>query len=1058
MNGGLLRISSGTMNIGNANTTVVTLNNAATTLFQMDGGALTVTGGIISSATAGAGTFTMSGGTINLMTLSAGAVYTFLLGSATTFNMSGGTIIAVNGNASTDDVDIRSATQNVTGGTLQFGSATTTSANDISLINGAGGTVTLWNIVLSAGIAKNILMRSSTNVLNDVTINTLNNLSPSAGVLINVGGGNTGGNWTNNGSFTASTTTVTFTGTSAAPVIGGTAATTFNNLTINKASNNLTISTTPTVNGTLTFTNGKIVTGANRIILGTAATIATPSATSYVLGSFQKNYSAGAALAYFGGNDFPVGDATNYTPINISAGTTTTAGSLTVTTTATDHPQVTTPIASTGIDASKSANRYWTLNNSGLTVGTAVSVTATFVAGDVDAGANTANFIMQRYDGTNWNPTTLTAANALNTQASNITPLAAGNNDFAIGEPLSGFSGTLGAFNVFEVSTPANAILGRIYTKIVGTAITLNVVAVNAGRTGVNAAFSSNPITVDLLDTRNNTGAVTATTGCRSTWVTVISTQSLSPAWASGRASVTITAPANAARDARVRVTQGANVGCSTDRFSIRPIAFSSVTSNMNNSTAAGAPSLKTGQNFTINALTGLTGYDNGAGATLASPALIPLIDNTKVAGSSTAGTIGGSFTAAVSGTSTGASFFYSEVGNFGLNANAIYDNVFTSVDQGGDCTADFSNGLVGGQYGCYFGSPAVALASGFGRFIPDNFNVTFNAPQFGSTCGTFTYVGQPFTYATAAVITVTARNGTNNGLANATTTNYAGAYVKLADSATSLNQAPYATQATRYTRFDALGGGTTPALDTSLMPATTADPTIGAFVNGVGTLTFGSGGGLAFNRSTSTPNAPFNADIALTLNVIDADGVSFGGNPASFGTATAGNGIAFSSGKSFRYGRLRMQNSNGSQLIAMPIPMQTQYWNGSAFVTNTLDNCTTIAASNVAIGNAQQGLTAAMVSPPTVGGAFAAGIGSLRLPAPGGANRGSVDVSINLTAGAAGTSCTAGMPASTGSNLTHLQGLWCTLPGTYTKDPTARATFGTYRNTDKFIYQRENY
>ena len=98
------------------------------------------------------------------------------------------------------------------------------------------------------------------------------------------------------------------------------------------------------------------------------------------------------------------------------------------------------------------------------------------------------------------------------------------------------------------------------------------------------------------------------------------------------------------------------------------------------------------------------------------------------------------------------------------------------------DCTADFSNALVGGMYGCKFGSPAIALASGFGRFIPDNFNVSLNTPQLSTGCaaGAFTYVGQQFNYSIAPVITVTARNGTTNGLANATTTNYAGAYMKI--------------------------------------------------------------------------------------------------------------------------------------------------------------------------------------------------------------------------------------------------------------------------------------
>ena len=911
-------------------------------------------------------------------------------------------------------------------------------------------------------------MRSSTNILNDLTIQALNNLNPSAGLAINIGAGNASGNWTNNGTFIQGSTTVTFTGTSATPAIGGTAATTFNNFTINKASNNLTINTTPTVNGTLTFTNGDIVTGANAVIIGTAATIATPSASSYVVGSIQKNYLAGAALSYFAGNDFPVGDTANFTPVNVSAGTTTTAGSLTVSTFTPDHPQVATPIASTGIDATKSVNRYWRFNNSGLTIGTAISATFTFVAGDVDAGATTANFLVQRYDGTNWNPTTLVAANPLNTQASNITPLAAGNNDFAIGEPFTGFNGAAGAFNVFEASTPANAILGRIYTKIVGTSITLQVVAVNAARTGVNAAYNTNPITVDLLDARNNTGAIAAATDCRSTWVTVISTQSLSPIWTNGRsATITITAAANAWRDVRVRVTQGASIGCSTDRFSIRPTGFSSITSAMNNSGTSGAPSLKTGQNFTISALTGLTGYDNGSGATLASPQLIPLVDNTlgKVAGSPTAGNIGGSFGAASGGTATGAAFFYSEVGNFGLATNAVYDNVFTAVDQPGDCNNvppnDFSNALVGGQYGCKFGSPAIALASGFGRFIPDNFNVILNAPAFAPACGTFSYVGQPFTYSTAPVITVTARNGTNNALTNATTVNYAGSYMKLTNA--SLTGKSYTSASGSLNAAGVIAPD--PAIGYNGDGVTVPPPSAGT-----ATLTFNSGSGLFFTRATQV--VPFNADIALAINVIDGDGVFYAGNPATFGAATAGNGMAFSpvTAKEMRFGRLTLGNAFGSELLDLPIPMETQYYNSSgAYITNVDDSCTTLSASNLAFAfvSGTPNLIACETSiSPVTTLYFTSGKGSATAPPattplpkltkPGAGNNGAVDITVNLGA-ASGSTCMAGAssPAS-GANKTWLQWKWS--GATFDKDPKARATFGIYRSADEFIYLRENF
>ena len=1081
LNGGSLRISAGTMNIGNADNTLLTLGNFATTLFQMDGGALTVTGGINSSSNTGAGTFTMSGGTITLQTIDAGPVYTLLLGSATTLNWSGGTIFAVNGDATTDDVDIRSATQSVTGGTLQLGSAATTSANDISYINGVGGQLNVWNLVLASGTARNHLMRSSTNILNDLTIQALNNLNPSAGVAINIGAGNASGNWTNNGTFTQGTTSVTFTGTSATPAIGGTTATTFNNLTINKASNNLTVNTTPTVNGTLTFTNGDIVTGANRVILGTAATIATPSANSYVVGSIQKNYSAGAALSYFAGNDFPVGDATNFTPVNVSAGTSTTAGSLTVSTLTPDHPQVTTPIPSTGIDANNSVNRYWRFNNSGLTIGTAVSATFTFVAGDVDAGANTANFIVQRYDGTNWNPTTLVAANPLNTQASNVTLLTAGNNDFAVGDPLVGFNGGPGAFNAFETTTPAGAVLGRLYTKLVGATFTVSIVAVSNNT--VNAAPPTTALTVDVIDASPVGGTLTAASNCRTTWVTVIQTQTVpaAVAWASGRVNVIITAPVKAVRNARIRVTQGANVGCSTDNFAIRPAGFTITTSAASGGIAAsqtgtsGAPAIKTGASFNLTA-SSVVGYDG-----------TPIVDNTKIVGTPTAGTIGGVFPAAsvLTGSASGNAFYYSEVGNVGLATDAVVDSGFTGVDQTTDCVvSSTSNALVGGKYGCSVGSTAVAQtlgSSGFGRFIPDNFAVSLNVPALGTVCealpstyAPFTYIGQPFAYTTLPsnaqpVITVTARNGTSNGLLNATTLNYAGAYMKFSNvSGTSLNQSPYASQAARYTRFDALGGGTTPTLDVSLLPATTSDPAIGTFIGGVGTLAFSSGTGFAFTRSTTTPSLPFNADIALAINVIDGDNASFAGNPAAFGTATVGGGMAFAAGNAMRFGRMRMGNAFGSVLLDLPIPLSVEYYSAGAFTTNAADSCTVLTASNIRMsavaGTPDLSTTCKTKLNPTANINFSAGkavappgmVSPLKLTKPGTGNNGTVDLSVDLSAPASGTTCIPASSAVTSAGKSWLQGNWGTT--TYTADPTGRATFGIFKSADEFIYLREVY
>ena len=194
-----------------------------------------------------------------------------------------------------------------------------------------------------------------------------------------------------------------------------------------------------------------------------------------------------------------------------------------------------------------------------------------------------------------------------------------------------------------------------------------------------------------------------------------------------------------------------------------------------------------------------------------------------------------------------------------------------------------------------------------------------------------------------------------------------------------------------------------------------------------------------------ATPDGAYDT-LAIGVKAVDADGAVIAArdmNAATTGACGAAcdakqlGGVATTT--RVRFGRLRLQNSNGSQLIAMPIPMSAQYWNGSGFVTNTLDTCTAFVAGNVTFSNLN-GLTAAMITPITIGGAFNAGIGTLRLKAPGAGNRGSVDVTVDLTA----------------AGKAYLQGAWT--GATYTDNPVARATFGIYRNTDKYIYQRENY
>ena len=119
-------------------------------------------------------------------------------------------------------------------------------------------------------------------------------------------------------------------------------------------------------------------------------------------------------------------------------------------------------------------------------------------------------------------------------------------------------------------------------------------------------------------------------------------------------------------------------------------------------------------------------------------------------------------------------------------------------------------------------------------------------------------------------------------------TQNYAGAFFRLTNG--SLTGRQYTT--------------TTGALDTSGLPATTADPAIASSGSGVGTLTFSAGTGIAFTRST--PVVPFDAVVRLAINVIDADGV------AATRTRTTQRIVAFAQG--FEQVRQRVQRKHDAR------------------------------------------------------------------------------------------------------------------------------------------------
>ena len=595
-----------------------------------------------------------------------------------------------------------------------------------------------------------------------------------------------------------------------------------------------------------------------------------------------------------------------------------------------------------------------------------------------------------------------------------------------------------GGFNAYDTGTAANAIVGFIQTKIAGTLFNVDLAALNTAKTALLTNFAG-AVKVELLD--SSAGGATDANGCNASWTT-IQTLAANPVFAAsnnGRLTISVQEN-NAWRNVRFRITYPASgtataIGCSNDNFAIRPAIFSTpaVTDadwqsagsarTLSNAGAVGGVVHRAGKPFTLtssaqNGLGNVTaGYTGTPGATLSACAGSGC---TAAFGTLTVGS------AAVAGVINSASATYSEAGAFNLQ---LQDTSFASVD-----AADGTPATCAGQYIC---SATVAV----GRFVPDHFVLAASStPLLKTFCpsGTFTYLGQPFVYTTLPQASVTAQNA-----ANGTTQNYAGALWR--PTATAL-----------YTSVPAL-------LDTSLTTA----PTISSNNNGTSTAAVASSDKLAYTRSITTPLAPFNANISLAMSAADASEAGVAGNGTIAATAAlqfngTGSGMAFDNGAAFRYGRLRIGNVFGSELLDQSVPLEVQYWNGISFATNSGDSCTTLVAGNFAMGNYTKALSVANTGTSHLSvGAFSAGKATLKVAKPAPAATGSVDIALNLgvAAGSVDQSCpawTAPAPTSNGADKTYLRGKWC---GTnYDRDPRARVTFGVYKNANEFIYIRELY
>ncbi|WP_052184897.1 DUF6701 domain-containing protein [Methylotenera sp. N17] len=531
-----------------------------------------------------------------------------------------------------------------------------------------------------------------------------------------------------------------------------------------------------------------------------------------------------------------------------------------------------------------------------------------------------------------------------------------------------------------------------LYTEVSGTGFKFDVVALQSDGSQATTYTASSGVTVELFD-----DSVTPQPAC-SAYSGAIASQSVT--FTSGN-SGRITVPANFVLNnayrklrCRVRDTGVAVSGCSSDQFAVRPSNFTLTATGSADADATGVsttatPRVRAGANFSLTANSGVVGY-NG----------IPQIDTSKVSAHTGAvqnGTVAGTFSTVNgnTGTATGSAFTYSEVGYFRLSQYGVFDNTFTSVDStNGDCATGFNSS--GSKVGCSFGN--TANTSYFGRFIPDHFAVTL--PAATPACGTsFTYFGQD---GLGTGFTLTAHTVTNT-----TTQNYTGTYAKLGVNS--------------WLNFNF----TAATLPSGSALSGSANAPIGSWAGGVASVVAKH----IVGRPTAA-TAPTN--ITISAAPIDADGVTM---PVT----------AVAPASPFRFGRLFIANSYGSELLPLTVPVEAQYWTGLAYQRNQDDSCSAVPATSLEMRNYRVNLNPCETQL-SGAGSMSNGKANLRLSKPGAGNSGSVELKANLNT-ATGQTCNGAVESSAISAATPWFG---------NVNPTARATFGIYKSP--VIYLRENF
>lgn len=181
--------------------------------------------------------------------------------------------------------------------------------------------------------------------------------------------------------------------------------------------------------------------------------------------------------------------------------------------------------------------------------------------------------------------------------------------------------------------------------------------------------------------------------------------------------------------------------------------------------------------------------------------------------------------------------------------------------------------------------------------------------------------------------------------------------------------------------------------IGTDLTARLTADSSSGSWSNGVSSAI-----SLLFHmpRLSPTPDGSYEkAEIGIAP--VDSDGIKLLTYDLDV-SLPAGVDHAKLDETKLRHGRLLIPNAYGSELFALPVNVQAQYWGGSAYINNPDDSCTPLTASNFTL---MQSAGATITTSVPNSGTMAAGKGTIKLtkPSPTPTSKGSVLLKTNPSA-----------------------------------------------------------